>query len=87
MFQNFEHFLAIYLRMENLKYSNYKSKNIETKCLSNMWINRFLKVNNSFLELENDFTGLKDGELKDRKLKIKKEIEELFFEPIIVSII
>ena len=31
------------------------------------------------LELENDFTVLKDAKLKDRKLKIEKEIEELFF--------
>ena len=29
---------------------------------------------------------LKDRELKDREVKIKKEIEELFFKPIIVSI-
>ena len=29
---------------------------------------------------------MKDRELKDREVKIKREIEELFFEPIIVSI-
>ena len=34
---------------------------------------------NRLLELENDFTVLKDAKLKDRKLKIEKEIEELFF--------
>ena len=28
---------------------------------------QFLKVKNSLLELENDFIGLKDRELKDRK--------------------
>ena len=41
----------------------------------------FWKVKNSLLELENDFIGL-----KDRELKIKTEIEELFFKSIIVSI-
>ena len=29
---------------------------------------------------------LKDRELKDREVKIKRQIEELFFKPIIVSI-
>ena len=48
--------------------------------------NQFLKVKNSLLELEKDFIELKDGELKDRELKIKREIEQLSFEPIYVSI-
>ena len=47
---------------------------------------QFLKVKNSFLELEKDFIELKDRELKDKEVKIKREIEELFFELIIVSI-
>ena len=47
---------------------------------------RFLKVNIILLELQNDFIGLKDEELKDRELKIEKEIEELFFKSIIASI-
>ena len=47
---------------------------------------KFLKVKNSLLELERDFTGLKDRELKDREVIIKREIEELFFKLIIVSI-
>ena len=38
------------------------------------------------MELENDFIGLKDEGLKDRELKIRKEIEALFFKPIILSI-
>ena len=63
--------------METLKQPNYKNENIETKYLNNTQKNRFLKVKNSLLELENDFIGLKHGELKDRELKIKKEIEEL----------
>ena len=33
----------------------------------------FLKVKNSILEKENYFIGLKDGELKERELKIKKK--------------
>ena len=42
-------------------------------------------MKSSFLELENDFIGLKGGELKYRELKIKKGIEELFIKPIIVA--
>ena len=48
--------------------------------------NQFLKVKNSLLELEQYFIELKDRELKDREVKIEREIEELFFKPIIVSI-
>ena len=47
--------------------------------------NQFLKVKSSLLELEKDFIGLKDRELIDREVKIKREIEELLFTPIIVS--
>ena len=39
----------------------------------------------SLLELGKDFIELKDKELKGRKVKIKREMEELFFKPIIVS--
>lgn len=42
---------------------------------------RSLKVKNRLLELEDDFIGL-----KDKELKTKKEIEELFFKLIIGSI-
>ena len=35
------------------------------------------------LELEKDFIDLKDRELKDREIKIKREIEELFFKLIV----
>ena len=69
--------------MEN---PNYKNKNIERKFLKIIRKNQFLKVKNSLLELEKDFVELKDIELKDREIKIKREIEELFFKPIIVSI-
>ena len=48
--------------------------------------NQFLKVKNSLLELEKDFIEFKDRELKDREIKIKKDIGELFFKPIMVSI-
>ena len=67
--------------MENLKRSNYKNENIETKYLNNMQKIWFLKVKNSFLELEKDFK-----ELKNKELKIKKEMEELFFKQTNVSI-
>ena len=37
---------------------------------------QYLKVKNSLLELEKDFIDLKDIELKDRVIKIKKEKEK-----------
>ena len=69
--------------MENLK---YKNENIERKYFKIIRINQFLKIKNSLLELENDFIELKDRELRDREVKIKREIEELFLKPIIVSL-
>ena len=73
LFQNFLTFFCFaffffctYIRMENSKHSNYKNENIETKYLYNMQKTRFSKVKNSLLELENNFT-----ELKDRKLTKK----------------
>ena len=45
-----------------------------------------LEDKNSLLELEKDFIELKDSELKDREVKIKRDIEELYFKPIIVSV-
>ena len=68
--------------MEN---PNYKNENIEKKYLKNILKNHFLKVKNSLLVLEKDFIELKDRELKDREVKIKREIDKLFFKPIIVS--
>ena len=47
--------------------------------------NQFLKVKNSLLESEKDFIELKDRASKDRDVKIKGVIQELLFEPIIVS--
>ena len=55
--------------MEN---ANYKNENNERKYLNKMRENQFLKVNNS---LGKDFIESKDSELKDRKVKIKREIE------------
>ena len=49
-------------------------------------MNQFLKVKSSLLESETHFIELKDRELKEREVKIKREREELFFKPIIVSI-
>ena len=49
--------------------------------LKNMRKNQFLKVKNSLSELEKVFI-----ELKDRGVKIKREIENLFLKLIIMSI-
>lgn len=74
--------------MQSWKLLNYKNENIEIRCLNNTQKNkqtnkqkRSLKVKNRLLELEDDFIGL-----KDKELKTKKEIEELFFKLIIGSI-
>ena len=40
---------------------------------------QFLKVKNIILELGKYFIELKDREFKDREVKIKREIKELFF--------
>ena len=71
-----------YIRMENLDYEN---KNIERRYLENMRNYQLLKIKNSLLELEKDFIGLKNTELKDRKEKNKREMGELFHKLIIVS--
>ena len=47
--------------------------------------NQFLKVKNSLLELNIFFFELKDRKLKNREVKIKWKIQELFLKPIIVS--
>ena len=46
---------------------------------------QFLKLKNSLLELEKRFYRT-DSLLKDREVKIEREIEKLFFTPIVVSI-
>ena len=46
----------------------------------------FLNAENSLFDLEKDFIELKDRELKGREANIKREMEELFFKLIIVSI-
>ena len=66
--------------MENV---NPKNENIERKYLNRMQENQFLKVKHSLLELEKDFTELKDRQLKDKEIKIRSEIER-FFKQIIV---
>ena len=64
--------------MENL---NYKKESMERKYLKIREKKQFLKVKNCLLELEKDFI-----ELKVLEIKIKREIKELFFKPIIVTI-
>ena len=55
-----------------------KTKIMRKKYLNNMRRANIVKVQNSLLELEKDFIGLKDCESKDRKVRIKRKIEELF---------
>ena len=69
--------------MEN---PNYESENTERIYLKIMQKNQLLKAKNSLWELEKYFVELKDIELKDREVKIKRGIEKLFLKPIIVSI-
>ena len=65
--------------MEN---QNFKNKNIEKKRLNNMQKKTIFKGKEQ--SLRKDFIELKKTELKDREFKFKREIEELFFKPIIV---
>ena len=56
------------------------------KYLKSVRISQFLKVKNCLLELEKYFIELKHGKLKDREVKVKREIEQLLFKQIVVSI-
>ena len=78
VFKNFSKDFIEYIRIEN---PSYKNENVERKYLNNMQKSPFLKVKKSLLESEKDFI-----ELKAREVKMKWEIEELFFRPTIVSI-
>ena len=53
---------------------SYKNEIIARKYLKNMQNNPFLKVKNSLLELEIFFTELEDRVLKEREVKIKREM-------------
>ena len=75
-FMNFSKAFCEYIRMKN---QDYQNKNIERKYLENIWNNQFLQVKNSLLELGKDFM-----ELKDRKEKIKEEIEKTISQAVIV---
>ena len=48
--------------------------------------NRIRKVKNSLLEFGMEFRELRDKKLRERKIKIRKDIEGLFFNPINASI-
>ena len=61
-----------------MKNSKYKIKNIEKKYLNIMQKNPFLGINNGLLELAKDFIELEERELRDKKVKIKRELEEHF---------
>ena len=52
----------------------YKKKNVERKFLKSMRKNHFLKIKNNLLELEKDFIELKDTEMENREVGIKREI-------------
>ena len=62
-----------YIRMDHLTDQNYKNEHNEIKYLNNIPKNRILKAKNGLLELGKDFI-----ELRDREIKIGKELEELF---------
>ena len=66
--------------MNCFRYQNYENKNTEMKCQNSIQKkNRILQVKNRLLILEKDFKELRD--LKER------EIEEVFFESVIFSIV
>ena len=70
-------------------YKDGNSKLQKQRCweeIVNMWKNQLLKVKNSLWELEKEFIQLKDRELKDREVKIKRDIQELFLKMIWISL-
>ena len=70
--------------MENL---NHKNKTMEREnTLKKMQQKQFLKMKNNLLEKEKEFFKLKDRKLKNKEVKIKREIEELLFKPILMFI-
>ena len=62
--------------MNHWRDQNYKNEQTKTEYLNNIREKRIWKVNNSFSELEKDLKELKDRTLRDRKIRIKKEIED-----------
>ena len=65
--------------MNRLGHQIYKNENTETKYLNNIRKNRTLKVKNSLLELKKDFKELRERELRDREIKIRKDfLNQLF---------
>ena len=69
--------------MEN---QTIRMKVLGEKYLKNLLNSQFLKLKNNFLKLGKDIIELNNIGLKDREIKIKREIEKLFLEPVIVSI-
>ena len=65
--------------MNRLGHQIYKNENTETKYLNNIRKSRTLKVKNSLLELKKDFKELRDRELRDIEIKIRKDfLNQLF---------
>ena len=73
VFKNFSKTFRKYKKMKN---SKYEIKNIEKKYLNIMQKNPLLRINNGLLE--KDFIELEERELRDKKVKIKRELEEHF---------
>ena len=60
---------------ERMDKPNYENKNIEKSYLNKAQMNQFLKIKSSLLKLEKkQFIELKDRELKDSEVEIKREI-------------
>ena len=72
--------------MTHLRHQSYRTEHTEMNYLYNTRKNSIIKIKKNVLELERDFEELKDRELRDREIKLRKEIEELFFKSINVSI-
>ena len=75
-----------FIRMNHSSHQNYKNDYTEMEYQIIYIKPRTLKVKNSLSELKKDFKELKDRELRDKETKIKKEMEEHFFELVNVSI-
>ena len=71
--------------MSHLRHQSYKNEDTEMEYLNNTRKIRNVKIKNNLLELEKSFEELKDKELRDREVKFRKKIEDLFFKPINTS--
>ena len=69
--------------MKHLRHQNYKNEHTAIEYLNNI---QKTPQRNNLLELQNDFKELNDRELRNMEINNKKEIDEIFFKLMKLSI-